>query len=153
MSENPGWFYLYLPSCMAVLFSSGDLEVSNSAIQIHVFAIYSPPNRQYLLSSSPSPVYPIFTFPHYLPCFPPPVSSSLLPRSRLYLFYLISCLILFVLFSCSPPLLLSYLITSPQASMFFSHPYPLLFFLSLCYFLFPLLVCNTVFFSLIFCTK
>ena len=148
-AENVGWFWLRVGSqcalplsplmqgsvflCLAVLFSSGDLEVSNSAIQIHCV--------RFILSSNP-PISPLLlTFsclpaPHFFPQFFTPRPSSrlvfLLPRSRLRLFSLISCLILFVLFSPAlPPLFLSYLITSSQAAMFFSHSFPLLFFVTL----------------------
>lgn len=69
VSETPAWFTsisphaglcLSLPHC--VLFSSGDLEVSDSAIQIHC--------ARYILCSNPS-TYPLL-FPQ------PPHSSSLL---------------------------------------------------------------------------
>ena len=81
--------------CLTVLFSSGDLEVSNSAIQIHCARYILSFQSSYM--SSP---------PHLLLTFslPPPVSSRLLsiPGSRLCLFF--SRLILFVPFSHSPPI-------------------------------------------------
>ena len=74
----------------------GDLEVSNSAIQIHCV--------HYILSSNP-PISHLLL---------PPILSSLLPKPCLcFSFPLISRLILFVLCSYSlPPLFLWYLITS-----------------------------------------
>ena len=81
--------------CLTVLFSSGDLEVSNSAIQIHCARYILSFQSSYM--SSP---------PHLLLTFslPPPVSSRLvsIPGSRLCLFF--SRLILFVPFSHSPPI-------------------------------------------------
>lgn len=121
--------YLYLPSCRALSLSASlccflqgiwrSLTLPSKSI---VLAIHSPPIPLYLLSSSPSP--------HF---FPPPVSSP--PRiSSLLIFlpYNPVCTIL----PLSPPLFLSYLITSPRASVFSS---PVFFFLSFCHFPFPLL--------------
>lgn len=53
--------------CLAVLFSPGDLEVSNSAIQIHCVhhILSSPPILLYLLPSSPSPASSRSIFPQF----------------------------------------------------------------------------------------
>lgn len=89
--------------CLAVLFSSGDLEVSNSAIQIHC--------ARYTLSSNP-PISPLLlTFSSLFVSSPPRISSLLI-----FLPYNPVCTIL----PLSPPLFLSYLITSPRASVFSS---------------------------------
>lgn len=119
--------YLYLPSCRALSLSASlccflqgiwrSLTLPSKSI---VLAIHSPPIPLYLLSSSPSP--------HF---FPPPVSSP--PRiSSLLIFlpYNPVCTIL----PLSPPLFLSYLITSPRASVFSS---PVFFFFVILPFPFP----------------
>lgn len=137
--------YLYLPSCRALSFSASlccflqgiwrSLTLPSKSI---VFAIYSPPILLYLPSSSPSPASPLFIFASFFLCFS-------LPRFHLCLFSLISCLILFVIFSCSPPLFLSYLITSlPKLLYSFLILFPSCF-LSHCRFLFPRLPCNSLF--------
>ncbi len=123
--------------CLTVLFSSGDLEVSNSAIQIHCVRYTlpsNPPISPLLLTLSCLPTLHFFLFFALLP-------SSRLFFSQLSLFSLITCLILFVLFSRSSSLFLCYLITSPQASLslFFSHSF------------FPYVFCHVAFsFSLLY---